>query len=688
MFVMKGRWALLLIAFLVVSKVAWGDGFKGLNLVPVARHYETDTLVLQADYNDPYAQMHIGYQLLDSFYVGLRQTFELSSLRDDADRVYPGVDMKLRLLRETRTFPEISLGWHSAVGHRRMAGEYLAFSKRFYDFDLSGGLGWGRFGSSGHLKNPFTIVSSHFGRARRLSGENPNGPEDWFTGKDVGLFAGVAYETPIEGVRLTAEYGGDRFVEEAIAIDGYETPSPFSLGVDYSYEDWANVGLVLRGGNKVMGRLTFTPSFGGAEKKNVRASHSLTRIEGFSPENIEEEAERSAVELFDVRGQYNEYSGQPESLSAGLMLRGDLSAPAQVEKAAAMMSKRAGLNVETLIVEPYTDGGIRGASLVLNRRDLENAARNGAGGRAQIWKNVRYEMDSSGRDCKVYCLVGASSRFATVLENKLSLSEEENGFVYRSSVISGWRGTIADHLVGAISLRLNLFHNLDDSLRFQTSRGAIIRDHEDAIADQRLRLDRAYMQWLDSYGGTLFTAISAGYLDEKYSGLSFEILNRPFRKRFAYGAELHGTLERYAYGKESNLSLSGLSAWSGLANFYYEWADDDVTLAFQAGRFLAGDVGLTSRLSKRFDNGARMEGFVTATDMADVDLFGGTTHVNAGLRFVKPLNVLDGRLGQFKADTRIEPFSRYAGQAVKLERRLYDISEPLSFRHQALNWED
>ncbi len=93
---------------------------------------------------DPYMHAHVAIQIAEPLYIGIRQTAEVSDLNDDALRLYPGVDMKLRLLEEGPYHPELSLGWLGAVGHKRMAGEYLAASKRFDNWDISGGIGLGK----------------------------------------------------------------------------------------------------------------------------------------------------------------------------------------------------------------------------------------------------------------------------------------------------------------------------------------------------------------------------------------------------------------------------------------------------------------------------------------------------------------------------------------------------------------
>lgn len=231
-------------------------GPLGLSIVPNARMDDPGTIRAGISTLDPYMHATLGLQIAKPLYIGIRQSAEVSSLNDDALRLYPGVDMKLRLVAEGAYHPEISLGWLGAVGHKRMAGEYLVASKRFENWDISGGIGWGRYGSAHHIGNPLGTFGSHFKKRCDLDGEEPNGPEDWFTDKDVGLFAGIEYSTPwIEGLSLSAEYGADRYLAEKAAFS-FDAPAPWALGVHYSPQPWINISTALVGGEKIMASLT------------------------------------------------------------------------------------------------------------------------------------------------------------------------------------------------------------------------------------------------------------------------------------------------------------------------------------------------------------------------------------------------------------------------------------------------
>ena len=229
-------------------------GPLGLNTVPSARMDKAGTVRLGASTLDPYMHGTASIQISDSFNVTLRQTAETSSFTNDPDRLTPGLDLKLRLSPETKYMPEISVGIIGALGHKRMAGEYVAASKRYKDFDFTAGLGWGRYGSSGTFDNPLGFLSTHFKDRRPVDGQMPSGPDHWFTGDNLGLFGGVEYFTPVDGLSLKLDYSADRYTAEKTAFN-FDPPDPWTIGVHYAPTDWADIGVGVAGTEKIMATL-------------------------------------------------------------------------------------------------------------------------------------------------------------------------------------------------------------------------------------------------------------------------------------------------------------------------------------------------------------------------------------------------------------------------------------------------
>ncbi|MCB0375417.1 MAG: YjbH domain-containing protein, partial [Sinomicrobium sp.] len=106
------------------------------------------------------------------------------------------------------------------------------------------------------------------------------------------------------------------------------------------------------------------------------------------------------------------------------------------------------------------------------------------------------------------------------------------------------------------------------------------------------------------------------------------------------------------------------------------------------GGYLAGDLGGTLGLSKRFKNGVKLDGFIAVTNAADYDIFGSQTHVNHGLRLSLPLGGLHRTLKSAGVTVETHPFGREVGQTLDNPAPLYELSEPLSYSHFIRHWDD
>lgn len=661
-------------------------GPLGLNIVPSARMDSSGTITAGVSTLDPYLHGFIGIQLADPLYVNIRQSAETSSLSDEAKRLYPGVDTKLRLLREGKYTPEIALGMQSMVGHKRMAGEYLAFSKRYQDFDFTAGMGWGRYGSAGHFKNPLKSVSGHFGKNRAHDDEISVRPQDWFTGENIGLFGGVEYFTPVDGLSLKLDIGADRYSAETAAGD-FDKPAPWSAGFNFRpASGWFDAGIAVMGLDKIMARFTLRtfPERWNTSAASPQTHHPMRahRSPSSSPAMMQTSARNDGALLYDLQRDGAE-------VSATLELNDHHPAPYQIRAAAINMANHAGTEVETITIRPAR-GHLKGAAISLNRRDLENALARQQGSADEIWMNAQFDtarshaMPTSAFQLRQ--LKPAGIRF--LLDNDISLSEKDSGTLYRTSLIGEMRGVkLLGLLQGGTALRLNLADNLERLEEIRPQSLLPVRGDVAAFANSTLSLERSYLGLSHSFTPEWHAALAGGYLEEMYGGFGGEILYRPFGKRFALGAESWLAVKRDPH-TALDLGFTLDHVLSLHLNGWYTFPDQGLTLKAKFGRYLAEDIGATLALEKSFRNGVQIEGFTTLTDQSDFDIFGGTTHAYSGLRMTIPLGapryIPDGSAMRITAS----PLGRDIGQTIDAPINLYRETDPLSYEHMAQHWSD
>lgn len=670
-------------------------GPLGLNIAPSARMEKSGTIRASVSHLTPYNNEVIGFQIASPLYIGLRQTGEVASLHAKATRLYPGVDLKLRLMQESRFMPEMALGLQSLVGHKRTAGEYLALSKRYNNFDFTAGIGWGRFGSAGHIKNPLAIFGSHFNKKRALDGNDPNDASDWFTGKNIGFFGGVEYFTPLDGLSIKADFGADRFSAESAAIRDYKAPAPWGIGLSYSPADWVNGQVALIGGDKVMGSFTLRgplshfPSAGNAPffKADPPPPFRSFRTGLALPQQMEISAQSDGIMLFDVRRDLYTVWGKLNVTDDKTPL------PQQVGRAFREMANHAGPATEKLMITPILYG-LKGRTISIMRRDLEQALARHQGSAEEIWRHTEFGTAppaDTAEDIELDLYHGGAPYAVPfhgwlTWDNQLSLSEVDTGLLYRTSLLAEARQQLGRHLMFGGGLRLNVADNLEELERYRTVPTVTTRGNVGQFAKRRLGLEHLYLSYLASPKQDLYTALSAGYLDEMYAAAGGEMLYRPFGKTYAFGAQAFAVMKRDPSAPFNNGLFIDQRGWTARLNGWYEFPETGLTLHASIGRYLAGDTGGTLSLRKRFENGVELSGEITATDQSDYNVFGSRTQLYSGLNLRVPLGQFAYVPNGSAIRTKIAPLGRVTGQQLDNPVALYNLTEPLSYRHVARYW--
>lgn len=656
-------------------------GVLGLNTIPNARMDKQGTIRAGVSTLDPYMHGYLGFQITPSLYLNFRQTGEYSSLNDSATRVYPGMDVKLRLKKEGEISPEISLGLNSAVGHRKHASEYLAFSKRYKNFDFTGGVAWGRLGHRGHIKNPLRALSSHFDNDRKFLSENPNGPENWFTGEEIGFFGGVEYFTPVKGLSLKADYGAEDYFPETSSFD-YNAPAPWSLGFNYQPWDWIDLSATVIGGDKVMARASIQEQiqdwWGKSSEKDTPTDLKTANV--FNKEAFKEDIK---TQKFYLR--HNEE--QPSH--ARLDLTPHRATSQQIGRAVRITDSHFPLTDEKITLALHHKG-LRGPDITLIRRDMQRAILENGSSAEEIWHDTVIKTDDLIDTEPNIAIKPLDFRF--ILDTRLSLSEDDVGPLYRTAAIIETEQELPFGFITGAAGRLNLKDNLQDmefirgiSNLLQGIDNKLARRNTESFASQRTHVEHAYLSWLHSINTNTHISITSGLLEEMFAGFGGEILYRPFGKRYAIGGEIWRATPRNPF---STLDFYNDHRVTGFVNAWYELPDKRTTLYGKVGQYLAEDFGATLGIKTSFKNGTTLEGFVTGSELSDRDIFGGDTNIHAGMRLSLPLGNIPFVSDGSAIRTTIEPIGRDVGQALDKPVNLYEVTEPLSYRALSRDWTD
>ncbi len=235
------------------------DMYGGVGMVdtPTARMAPDGELTAGISYFRNNQRYNLGFQVLP----WLEASFRYSGLQhfDPNFSVFydRSFEVKARLLTESDWLPAVAVGINDIIGTGVYGGEYLVASKQFGSVDTSIGLGWGRLGTANTLRNPLSLLSSHFDvRSDRFSGLGGDFNLSQYFHGPAGIFGGVNWRTPLDGLTLIAELSSDTYVAET-ANGNFHPRNQFNFGASYQVSDGVTLGLNWLYGRAIGGNLAF-----------------------------------------------------------------------------------------------------------------------------------------------------------------------------------------------------------------------------------------------------------------------------------------------------------------------------------------------------------------------------------------------------------------------------------------------
>lgn len=237
-------------------------GKPGIVEMPNALFHGTGEISMTGMLKNPDNRVTLNFQPLPWFEGSFRYSIVegffdwRTSERDLFDRSF---DFKIRVADQGPYWPAIAVGAQDFAGTGIYSAEYVVATWQTENFNITGGVGFGRFASRGEATNPLALA---FDRAKtRDSFDGSVGGTgrirfgQYFQGEDMGVFGGIEYMTPIDGLKLSVEYSADAYNrEEEGGIE--EQNSPINVGASYRMNENVEFGVAYVNGNTFAFRLT------------------------------------------------------------------------------------------------------------------------------------------------------------------------------------------------------------------------------------------------------------------------------------------------------------------------------------------------------------------------------------------------------------------------------------------------
>ncbi len=672
-------------------------GMMGLMQTPTARMQKAGEVALTVAKNDPYTLYTMAIQPTDNLEVGFRFT-------DIGDRLYGGADddgdkslkdkslsVKLKVLDESKFLPSVAVGMRDPLGTGLFDGEYVVANKRFKNVDASVGIGFGYLGNRKNISNP--LASAHDNYKERKSdranfGGQPN-YKNWFTGKGA-LFGGLLWQTPYQPLSVKVEYDGNDYSREPSAKGKLKADSPINLGLQWQNDD-VNINVGYERGNQFTAGITLhdniataiptvktqLPTYLKAFDKVANMSDNIS-FDKFKKGNKQKKsdfnkqlAKVTGLNVVDIVKNNDEWQIIVDG-DIGIYLR------KKIDRGINLLNQTANANVKTFKIAIQSQNEPL-KTIVINREDwvINN----------NKYLSPTFAHQSMQEQINTQKLTADNRKISYHITPTLSQSfGGPDGYLYAIDVNAGvniplWKNAWVD-----AESKINVHNNYDEFDYTGPSNLPRVRTNIQKYATtSNVKLSQAQINQLYKVNPSLFVLGYAGYLEPMYAGVGGEILYRPYNSNWAVGLDVNSVKQRnfnQAFG------LRDYQANTGHVNLYWDTGWKGVEVNAKAGKYLAGDVGATLDLSKKFANGAKMGAWATKTDVSSEEF--GEGSFDKGIYFSMPLNTLVENFSNDSLDFTWHPLLRDGGASLSRKNTLWNLTkayDPKVLEYKTKTWD-
>lgn len=606
------QYKIKLIIFLLISGFILSDSIKynnpnnhgviGLINLPTARFYDESSVAFTTYKGDPDSKIILTLMPYDWFEASVFY----SSIKG---KVYPnyewqdykdkGFNAKFRIKEEGK-FPALAIGFNDVAGTGYYSSEYIVGSYGADNIDLHFGIGWGVL-SGGKLKfdNIFGNIDNSF--LIRDSDEQTGGmlsTDNFFSGEDMAFFGGLSYLLGKDWLFKFEYDSTDIPVEKGFP----EKSSDFSFGFEYIKNENFSLALNYERGNYVGLKFSL---------KSNSSSHNS------NPYKNNEIAEKDRIKKLKKRLELNNISVRSiKQKNENLYL--------SISEYAYSNHKNLESNINKALLE--------------NKFDVEETIISFSTAGLDTYRTRKIDEEYLQTFETVYQRPYKSSfSYSPNVVVRPFIASREN---FLKLALLGELNTqyvIKENLFWSTNLKVALWQDFDDFYipPVNTYPNQVRSDIKMYLKNfkDRIILGRSQFDFFKTVNDSHHFQITAGILEEMFSGYGIEYLWKKNDSPFAIGVE---SFQVYKRDYELGFGLLDYENITSHINFYY---DNNYILPFSAhfsfGEYLAGDVGYTFDISRKFKNGVVMGGFFTRTNVSKEDF--GEGSFDKGIYFKIPI---------------------------------------------------
>ena len=646
-------------------------GTPGLVELPTAEVFDDGTLSFGIAYSGITLRNTATFQVLPriqgSFRYSITQDYGPDSPLFGGSLYDRSFDAQFQVLDQTASVPAIAIGLRDFLGTGVLSSEYIVATMDLSgELTITGGIGWGRLAGRNSFNNPLSFLGFE-SQFRDISLNATGGKIEvsrWFQGQ-AAFFGGLNWDVT-NNVSLQLEYSPDLYTRES-RFGGLSIPTPVNAALKFRYSEGLSGKLYLIGSENfgVQFNYALDPKERAISGGREPAPASIVPRSSLAAARWNIEGPTSATDMLRDRLMFEGLSLSSTETSASTATvivqnrRWDVEAQA-AGRAARVMANTLPPDIEDFTVV-FQERGLPISAVITKRSDLED---------------LQYDYDATWRSLARAEIEDASGlgqgqprlNYSFGPYTALSFFDPQSPI----RVDFGAQFDVSYQAMPGLTFdgrfRYPLAGNLGNAARESDSVIERVRSESFLFAkESELEINRLTAEYMWRPAPDIFARVTTGYLENQYGGVSTEVLWSPIQGRFALGAEVN-----YARQREFDMLLGfqDYDVVTGHASVYFDLGKGFHTQV-DLGRYLAGDWGGTLTVNREFNNGVKVGGYFTLTDVPFDDF--GEGSFDKGLQIEIPLSFITGWPSLRVLRQEIQPILRDGGARLNVQNRLYPL---------------
>ena len=659
-------------------------GGIGLIEIPTARFAKAGNLRLGITSSWPYevtALTAVPFDWMEATYryteIKNQRYSDIPSFSGNQTLKDKGFDFKFKIFNERTYLPQVSLGLRDLAGTGLFSGEYIVASKRFWNLDLTAGLGWGSLAGETAFSNPLIRVGERF---RTRSGVKGAGGEfsfdDWFSGDRVSLFGGLEYSLP-RGWRLKMDYDTSN-----LAVEPW-LDSPFNFSLASGLKDMIEYSFGVKGKKEFTFSFFVKGDFGtGPLLPKFDPPINLTPPSEKDKNRLVQDSELLSVSINANLAVAKIYTQGISIIDDELIMTVNQakfrSQPRAIGRSIRVASLLAPDHINYITIN-IMNADVELSSVTVRRDTFANLVNSEASVTELLKDAVIKSPDEHWKRAQFQPTVNfpeIRTSVAPALKNMIGGPEAfylGQLWLRVNNTIKFARGLELNTVIG-----LNLWQNFD---LLKTPSESVLphvrSDVQEYLKEGTNNIMRMKLDYIFSPYKDIYARFDFGLMEEMFGGVGGEVLWRPFDRTWAIGLSAHKVRQRdykqkFGFLKQDRGGFKKYQVETGHLEIYKEFPRQGVIAQVMAGKFLAGDKGATLDVSRRFDSGLRLGFFATRTNVSAQEF--GEGSFDKGIYFQIPHDLFFTNYSVGQVFFGIHPMTRDGGALLVQHKSLYSIT--------------